>query len=143
MQNKANSTLLILVILRVMHSFFGLLFATLIFLQPVSKAAIFISFKLNQEYIAKNLCENKDKPKMHCNGNCQLMKDLKKAEKQEQKNVPFELKESSESVYYQALISYEFLKETLEFLNSKSFFYQLEKRPSDYLSNIFHPPQSI
>jgi len=63
LQNKANSTLLMFVILRVMHSFFGLLFATLIFLQPVSKAAIFISFKLNQEYIAKNLCENKDKPK--------------------------------------------------------------------------------
>jgi hypothetical protein len=63
LQNKANSTLLLLVILRIMHSFFGLLFATLIFLQPVSKAAIFISFKLNQEYIAKNLCENKDKPK--------------------------------------------------------------------------------
>lgn len=33
---------------------------------------------MNKEYIAKNLCENRNRPKSHCNGKCHLMKLLKK-----------------------------------------------------------------
>lgn len=32
----------------------------------------------NYNYIANELCVNKDKPKMHCNGKCHLMKELAK-----------------------------------------------------------------
>jgi hypothetical protein len=35
-------------------------------------------FGVNRSYIANILCENKDKPEMHCNGQCVLMKKLKK-----------------------------------------------------------------
>lgn len=34
-------------------------------------------FKLNRDYIAKVLCENRKKPEMHCNGKCYLAKKLK------------------------------------------------------------------
>ena len=35
-------------------------------------------FELNKEYIAANLCENKDKPELDCCGKCVLKKELKK-----------------------------------------------------------------
>lgn len=42
-----------------------------------------IDYVTNYDYISKVLCENKDKPKMHCNGKCQLMKELAKASENE------------------------------------------------------------
>ena len=34
----------------------------------------------NYTYYSEVLCENKDKPEMHCNGSCALSKELAKAE---------------------------------------------------------------
>lgn len=39
----------------------------------------FIDFVINKEYIVKNLCENRNKPKSCCKGKCYLVKQLKKA----------------------------------------------------------------
>ena len=36
-------------------------------------------YVLNYDYIVKELCENKAKPAMKCNGKCHLMKELAKA----------------------------------------------------------------
>ena len=44
---------------------------------------VFAGFELNQKYIASTLCENRDKPWMHCNGKCYLMKKIKLAEEKE------------------------------------------------------------
>ena len=37
-----------------------------------------ISYAVNYEYISTELCENKDKPEMACNGKCHLKKELAK-----------------------------------------------------------------
>jgi len=44
------------------------------------------TFFANQDYIAANLCVNKDHPEMHCNGQCQLDKKLNEDNKQNQPN---------------------------------------------------------
>ena len=46
---------------------------------------VYAEFKANQKYIAAALCENRDKPQMHCNGKCYLMKKLKDAQEKEKK----------------------------------------------------------
>lgn len=46
---------------------------------------IYVHFKLNQEYIAKVLCINKDLPEMKCNGCCQLKKELSQHENRKKK----------------------------------------------------------
>jgi len=46
------------------------------FLKPVLPV---LDYAVNYEYISKVLCVNKDKPMMHCNGKCHLMKELAKA----------------------------------------------------------------
>lgn len=45
-----------------------------------------IEYVVNYDYIAKVLCENKDKPEMKCNGKCHLMKELAKASEEEKPN---------------------------------------------------------
>ena len=41
------------------------------------------NYEINKDYISKNLCENRSKPKMHCNGKCHLRKQLQKESKKE------------------------------------------------------------
>src|SRR5437764_15155386 len=42
--------------------------------QTFDKNFISLNFYANQNYIAYNLCENRSKPQLHCNGKCQLQK---------------------------------------------------------------------
>ncbi len=59
-----------------------------------SRYFVYAGFELNKKYIATNLCENRDKPWMHCNGHCYFMKKIKAAQdaekndsRQSQKNL--------------------------------------------------------
>jgi len=70
-----------------------LLIASL-FTANFSRFFIYAGFELNRGYIAAKLCENRDKPQLHCNGKCYLMKKIKQAEdkqnnqdRQSQKNL--------------------------------------------------------
>ena len=48
-----------------------------------SRCFIYVGFEANKKFIATSLCENKAKPKMHCNGKCYLAKKVKQAEEKE------------------------------------------------------------
>lgn len=61
----------------------------------LSKTIVFINYQLNIEFIKKELCENKDKPQMKCNGKCYLNKQVKKAEPNP-KHLPESLKQKDE-----------------------------------------------
>ena len=61
-----------------MKKVFSILMATLILLITFQRGLIVIHFKLNQDYIEKNYCVNKTKPKLQCHGQCQLKKELQK-----------------------------------------------------------------
>lgn len=43
---------------------------------------VFFQWKSNQEYIAKHLCENIDKPILGCKGKCQLAKRMQKVDQE-------------------------------------------------------------
>lgn len=49
----------------------------------MSRIMVFAGFQLNRNYISSKLCENRNKPWMHCNGKCYLAKKLKQAEEKE------------------------------------------------------------
>ena len=111
----------------------------LLMTQSFSNWFLLMAFHLNRDFIAKNLCENRDRPKMNCKGNCVLMKKMKQEEKQEQdKQVPVKLEVST------------------VILSSKSFFASAESpvfisnipypngpdsgKPVDRPTTFFHPP---
>ena len=52
----------------------------IMFLKPILPVLEYI---VNYDYISKVLCINKDKPTLHCNGKCHLMKELAKASENE------------------------------------------------------------
>lgn len=49
-----------------------------VLIQCMAHWAVVGLFKLNQDYIAKNLCENRSKPQKKCCGKCYLRKQMKK-----------------------------------------------------------------
>jgi len=51
--------------------------------QTIFNVGFIIYWKVNQTFIIEKLCENKDKPQMHCNGKCYLYKQLQKSSEKE------------------------------------------------------------
>ncbi|MBO9633375.1 MAG: hypothetical protein J7578_09670 [Chitinophagaceae bacterium] len=112
-----------------------LLFA--ITVQTFHKAIIVIDFYRNQEYIARNLCENRFRPQLHCDGHCLLAKKLQAAEKKEQRNPESKLENKQEVVssrsFYPVLIS-----NTIETITPQ---YAVNNgKPVDIATDFFHPP---
>lgn len=64
-----------------------------------SRFFVYAGFEVNSKYIAEQLCVNKDKPAMHCNGHCYLMNKLKQADEKEKK----QQREEQKSRYQEAL----------------------------------------
>lgn len=48
-----------------------------------SRFFIYAGFEMNRNYIASKLCENRNKPWLHCNGKCYLLKKIKQAEEKQ------------------------------------------------------------
>lgn len=48
-----------------------------------SRFFIYTGFKMNRKYIATRLCENRNKPWLHCNGKCYLIKKIRQAEEKQ------------------------------------------------------------
>lgn len=70
--------------------------------QYLLKGAILIWFFSNQSYIAQNLCVNRNKPELSCNGKCILMQRLKAAdeERREAQERPLKFIEKIELSHY-------------------------------------------
>ncbi len=68
-----------------------------------------IEYGVNYDYISQVLCVNKDKPQMHCNGKCHLMKEMAKEAESEKPISPDKKTSASEKeiLFYQALQPFE------------------------------------
>ena len=104
--------------------------------QTFSKGVIFMQFFANQEYIAQNLCENKDKPELKCNGHCHLNKALEKDNEQENKTL---IKDKQEVTLFVSQIKFPIEIET-ESILEKIYFHYNDKRAINLPLSIFHPP---
>lgn len=59
------------------NQFLGIFFYLLYLLAMVRPIIPIIEYYANYDYIAEELCENRDKPYLECNGKCYLKKQLK------------------------------------------------------------------
>lgn len=115
--------------------------ALVVLFSPLQKMWLVVSFQLNQEYIAKYLCENKAKPKLQCKGQCQLKKQLKKVEKEEEQQLPTSQKGKVEvTLFYAPVPTFDFC-----FFDQTSavFYPELNdhSKPLVVISDIFQPPR--
>lgn len=114
-----------------------------IMIQSTSQLWITLSFLANRDYIARVLCVNRNKPETACNGACQLKKQMKQdQENQEKSNIDSKVKELL--VYFPT---------TAAQMPSANIFEWTEKNfstaycsfflPEGFVPSIFHPPASI
>src|SRR6478736_1916695 len=68
-------------------------------MQTFNQGLIVFGFYANQDAIARKLCVNKAKPKMLCNGKCQLMKKLQEEEKKDKENSERKIDNKAEIVF--------------------------------------------
>lgn len=124
-----------------MKKILSISFVLLILMQSFSKIWIILSFKVNQDHIAKVLCINRDKPEMHCNGNCVLMQRIKASEEKERKEIPQKIKEQKEILYCFVISKWQ-LQTPIEKKSPKQqpTFYQAPFTAA-FVNGIFRPPK--
>jgi hypothetical protein len=100
-----------------------------------------IDYAVNYDYISKVLCINKAKPKLQCNGKCQLMKELAKAAETE---TPISSNKKTASQELEVL----FFEEIKLFKITSTYFYKKQKVNNNYSDfyyylnsdSVFRPP---
>ena len=90
----------------------ALLLFALVSIKTLLVPVVYLDFELRKEYIIKNLCENRFKPELHCDGKCYLAKQLHKvaennASKEAQKHASF-LKKIVEDTFEELTFTVEF-----------------------------------
>jgi hypothetical protein len=105
-----------------------------------------VHYELNKAEITARYCENKNRPELHCNGQCYLAKQLQKAdsalqakEQEQQNHLDLGAKIFSEQFY---------LSNEAQFLALQPLFLQAQKETLsktilysfNYIQNCFHPP---
>lgn len=110
-----------------------------IFLQTFSTYIIQVDFMLNRSYIAKNLCVNRDKPMVHCNGKCYLAKKLKEQDKQD-KQAPASKTEKFDIVPF--FIPRPFILEGAVLNLKPEYFIKNDGTVSSFPTSLFHPPSA-
>jgi hypothetical protein len=111
----------------------------LMFVQTFSTWVTIIDFKINQNYIAAKLCQNRYRPQMHCNGQCVLMKKMRQQEKQDP-NVPGSVKLKIPSTVISSRTFFSSIFNSLPPQRKAFFLFFNTGKPVDRTSPIFHPP---
>lgn len=117
---------------------FALLVLVAFIAQTFSKSIIVLDYYIHPTEFIKN-CINKDKPEMHCNGHCQMVKKLKAEEKKDQKNPERTFQHKNEIVFSEKSFLSDLFKSELNF--TKVFYHQYASAKAAGISqSIFHPP---
>jgi len=117
----------------------SLVFLISFLFQSFSRDFIVLDYYINTAAYARN-CVNKEKPKLECNGKCQMMKKAKEEQKKEQDNP-----EGTLRVKRDTFLSSRSFFPTLPVLYTskmkRSEFYWLNGLAKGTVFGIFHPPQ--
>ena len=111
----------------------------LLMTQTFSRLFVVMSFRINQEYIAENLCENRYRPKLQCKGNCVLMKKMKQEQRQE-RETPGNLKIEVISVVVSSKTFFASMTDPDVIRTNPYHHAKNTGIPVDRSADIFHPP---
>jgi hypothetical protein len=112
--------------------------ALLTLLKPVLPV---VDYVWNYDYIVNQLCENKAKPQLHCNGTCHLKKELAKANENESAAKDQLIKQSFELIFFQETAPQWFpFLETPVFVMNSHYTIHYCYTP---LHPVFHPPAVV
>jgi hypothetical protein len=127
--------------------FFGLAFSILYLLAMIRPMLPVLEYYANYDYIANELCINKDKPYLECNGKCYLETELQKmngdagvAHNHAIPSINMTDYPVSPLTFYVVSIPVVY---QLEQKNTEIVFNEHLNLKSPYLKGTFHPPQYL
>ncbi|GAB3772287.1 hypothetical protein GCM10028818_12310 [Spirosoma horti] len=116
-----------------------LLIATL--LPTVSSWGTIAYYQVNKAYIARVLCENRDKPQLHCDGQCYLAKQLKAQQDRQDKETTERVQNTPVlHLFCQVNLPFQFRQHGFDRVSVAFSTYQFPAYLAP-LSGLFRPPQ--
>ncbi|OWK68821.1 hypothetical protein [Pedobacter sp. AJM] len=117
------------------------LFLLAVFTSNFSGLFVYAGYEMNRDYITSNLCINRNKPQMHCQGKCYLMRKVKEAEQNENnKSAKTALDQLSisfcQNTHTPVFNAVQIPDDEEEAYPQYSYCYS-----SQYINNIFRPPK--
>jgi len=112
----------------------------LLMAQTFNKWLLVISFNINREYIAQKLCENRDKPKLNCKGNCVMMKKMKQEKKEQELPGTNKIEVNTHVLSSKSFFASE--PDPVLTSNIRRFIAFNTGRPVDRSFAFFHPPSA-
>jgi hypothetical protein len=118
---------------------FTLALAIIILLVSMSNMLVYISFKVNQSYIAKNLCIEKENENNSCCGSCVLEKKIdelnttdnnQQKPKYSQHKIDFWFEKGTLNIYY--FFQHQKLNSKIIPFESMENYYPIDKPPEKY-----------
>lgn len=112
-----------------------------IMLPTVSPWGTIAYFHLNRDYIAKVLCENRQRPELKCNGKCYLARKLKEQEDNKDKETTNQVQNLPVlQLFAQPVTAFQFSADLLHLKEKPGFFFQLTVYLSP-ASRLLRPPR--
>lgn len=110
----------------------------LLLVQTFSKGVWELNYQLNKAYVTENLCVNKSRPQLHCNGKCQLAKKLAEEENNSKASGTASSKSNTIDVFFRQDIEAPVL--TLADGLQKHYAVYILKPCHSTTNAVFHPP---
>ncbi len=102
-----------------------------------SRFFIYAGYQVNKAYIASKLCENRNRPWLHCNGKCYLIKKIRQAEEKQNAMERQAQKDLIQEAFCEKQPGVKFYTRLLAVISVPDFAARLPKGHS----TIFRPPQ--
>lgn len=101
-----------------------------------------MSFELNRDFIAKNLCENRNRPQLNCDGKCFLAKKLKAQQDREDRETTEQIQHMPVLTLFCAdLFSFRFANVCGDATACVSTWTYLPPATTAHLPGTFQPPR--
>ncbi len=103
---------------------------------------LYLDFEIRRDYIVANLCENRDRPIMNCNGKCYLAKRIAALDEQEKRQAEQNYMSRLLDHVMDQQIYYSFVSETTSYtiFTNPVFTYSSPFTARVAVDDIFHPP---
>lgn len=104
-----------------------------------------VEYYLNYDYISQELCENKDKPYLECNGYCYVEKQLKKIDPIQQDQKPITSSTISLKDYPISTLDFckiNIINQKIEVENKNPLYYPFFT-PKDIVVDLLQPPKIV
>jgi hypothetical protein len=128
-----------------LKSHIALFLLVLVSIKTLLVPVVYLDFELRKDYIVQNLCENRFKPELHCDGKCYLAKTLTKIAEEKAANEAERqgqnIKKVLEEVFEEPILvptAFEIIC-----LNNSPIFSYLSRPSATFTPSLLRPPAFV